>query len=318
MLFGLCAFSCLCFPVCCGAIAYFLLRLFGNTHATIAAEAVAVASTAIVPIYLIGHALEKSYSLTDDSNTGPVELTPAWPQLSLERRIDVWKECIEVQRHFNDLELRIRNFAVTVLVGVLGATAFALKEHYQITILGAPFPLSVSILFAGALGWLGFYFMDRHWYHRLLLGSVFHTIDVEKTAGDASEYFALTQRIGLYSPISEWRFKIHSTQKIDIFYGVGLALIVILAGLLLFATSPTVTTNTNASQMGPSPQPSSMVDASATGPAIQRANTQAAPPNRPKGSAKRQRPSNNKHQQQRSVPSRPTEQKPVCTCPNPQ
>jgi FMN phosphatase YigB (HAD superfamily) len=43
--------------------------------------------------------------------------------------LEAWKKTIDVQQHFNDIELRIRNFAITLLVAVLGATAFAMKEH---------------------------------------------------------------------------------------------------------------------------------------------------------------------------------------------
>ena len=42
--------------------------------------------------------------------------------------MDAWKMSGDVQQHFNDLELRIRNYGVTLLVAVLCATAFALKE----------------------------------------------------------------------------------------------------------------------------------------------------------------------------------------------
>jgi len=58
----------------------------------------------------------------------------------------MWKTTVVVQQHFNDLELRIRNFAVTLLVTVIGAAALALKEHYVIKLAGTDFPLSTRVL----------------------------------------------------------------------------------------------------------------------------------------------------------------------------
>jgi FMN phosphatase YigB (HAD superfamily) len=43
--------------------------------------------------------------------------------------LDLWKKTVDVQQHFNDLELRIRNYAVTLLVAVLGASAFAVTAR---------------------------------------------------------------------------------------------------------------------------------------------------------------------------------------------
>jgi hypothetical protein len=43
--------------------------------------------------------------------------------------IEAWKQTIQVQQHFNDLELRIRNYAITLLGALFGVAAYAFKEH---------------------------------------------------------------------------------------------------------------------------------------------------------------------------------------------
>lgn len=93
--------------------------------------------------------------------------------------IDVWKKTVEVQQHFNDLELRIRNFALTLLVGILGGTAFAIQQGFRVT--AGPYQLSLAslLLLVGFVAWVGFYVLDRHWYHRLLVGSVEHGQSIE-------------------------------------------------------------------------------------------------------------------------------------------
>jgi hypothetical protein len=89
----------------------------------------------------------------------------------------------------------------------------------------------------GIVGTWLFYFIDRHWYHRLLLGSVIQGSAIEEKYRKTIPELALTNAIGKESPISvaSWptRFlvwicvndersrssgRIHSTGKIELFY----------------------------------------------------------------------------------------------------
>jgi len=151
--------------------------------------------------------------------------------------LDIWKKTIDVQQHFNDLELRIRNYAVTVLAAVFSLAALGLKEQMEVTIWGRPTTLAVPLLVAGAIGWAAFYFMDRLWYHRLLYGAIKHGQRIEENYGHYLPELGLTGAIALESPLiikkagsfritNEW--KIRTPRKIDIFYGAMLALILIM------------------------------------------------------------------------------------------
>src|SRR3546814_14384707 len=51
-----------------------------------------------------------------------------------ENRIEIWKTIIDVQKHFNELEMRIRNVAVTVLAAFLAAAGFTTKENIYVTL----------------------------------------------------------------------------------------------------------------------------------------------------------------------------------------
>jgi FMN phosphatase YigB (HAD superfamily) len=104
-------------------------------------------------------------------------------KLTLQQReaaIDCWKKTVDVQQHFNDLELRIRNFAVTLLTAIVGLSAFALKENLFLTLFGRDFSIASVLLLIGAGAWCAFWSMEQHWYHRYLKGAVNHGTFIEK------------------------------------------------------------------------------------------------------------------------------------------
>ena len=150
------------------------------------------------------------------------------PTLDKSDVIEIWKKTIDVQEHFNDLELRIRNFAITVLVGVLGVAGYALKEKMLVQLFGRTFNFAVLLLLAGIIAWVAFYFMDRWWYHRLLYGAVQHGLAIEERHPEMLPELGLTTSISDASPI----WKIRTTTKIDLFYGAVLLLLVVIMGLL--------------------------------------------------------------------------------------
>lgn len=115
--------------------------------------------------------------------------------------LDAWKKMVDVQQHFNDIELRIRHFAVTVFAATFAALAYALEHPQELTLLGYKTPLTTGVLVVSLTSWLAFYFMDRWWYHQLLKGSVLEAIDLEKQLQQHFRNINLTTRIGERSPI---------------------------------------------------------------------------------------------------------------------
>jgi hypothetical protein len=115
--------------------------------------------------------------------------------------VELWKQTVSVQQHFNDLELRIRNFAITVFVAVIGATAFAFKENLRLTFGTYSGSLGGGLLLAGILSWFAFYFMDRWWYHPLLLAAVYHGGSLENELAEHFRNAKLGVRISQESPI---------------------------------------------------------------------------------------------------------------------
>jgi FMN phosphatase YigB (HAD superfamily) len=149
--------------------------------------------------------------------------------------LELWKKTIDVQQHFNDLELRIRNYAMTLLVAVLGAAAFAIKEHLVVKVGNVVIPLAVMLLGAGLVGWLSFYVMDRFGYHRLLYGAVKHGSFIETRFSRVLPEISLTTAIGRESPLRWRKWKLHSTGKMDLFYLGITAMLMLLMVFLAFA-----------------------------------------------------------------------------------
>jgi FMN phosphatase YigB (HAD superfamily) len=181
------------------------------------------------------------------------------PPDRLSMALEIWKKTVDVQQHFNDLELRIRNYAVTVLAALFGVTAFAFKENLQISLFGTTTSAAVGVLVAATLGWSAFYFMDRFWYHNLLKGAVDHGMSIESRLKNELPDICLTAAIGKASPTAIRGLKIRSSEKITIFYSVGLLLLALLALLAFFSYQPP-------SKMGGPTTTSASPAASAPGP----------------------------------------------------
>jgi hypothetical protein len=153
-------------------------------------------------------------------------------------QVEAWKMTVQVQQHFNDIEMKIRALAITVLTAVVGAAALAIQEGTTLDVGGAKFHLGAAIFVIGLLAWVLFYFVDQIWYHRLLLGAVEHGEKLEKILFDAGiDGFGLSAAIRAASPyqvsILGWPVgrPIHSPTKLRLFY-LGVAGLLIAAIIL--------------------------------------------------------------------------------------
>jgi len=150
---------------------------------------------------------------------------------------DVWKTIVDVQMHFNDISLRIRGLFITLVLALCAAIGFLAEKDLKVTIGEITIHYATLIPIAGMVGTLLFYFMDRYWYHRLLVGSVMQGIFIENKYRFQMPEIGLTAAIGERSPIklrrrfTKWladlvvtdeayrkNGKVHSTGKIELFY----------------------------------------------------------------------------------------------------
>lgn len=153
--------------------------------------------------------------------------------------VELWKQTIAVQQHFNDICWRIRGLALTAMTFALGAAAVAVQEDVAIRVFGSTFEFGAAILGLGVLLWSAFSFVDRFWYHQLLKGAVVHGEKLEKELRKRLPAAGLTRQISESSPTRfglRWRrtgFVLHSTAKLNIFYLLGILVLLVLAVAVL-------------------------------------------------------------------------------------
>ena len=87
------------------------------------------------------------------------------------RIVEIWKKVVDVQMHFNDIEMRIRNFALSVVLAVFAAYGFLLNHDASVSVGVVKIYLYAVVPLMGSIAVYLFFFMDFYWYHRLLLVS---------------------------------------------------------------------------------------------------------------------------------------------------
>ena len=173
--------------------------------------------------------------------------------------IDIWKTIVGVQRHFNDISMRIRGMFVTILLATFAAIGFLLNKELNLEVGNFYVQFATVVPLYGVFITSLFYFIDRYWYHRLLVGSVKHAITIEKKYSRELPELSLSETIGIESPYEPGWFvrclaravlvrhdkfretgKLHSIGKIEFFYKSVMAVLLltaILVGLLGGVTS---------------------------------------------------------------------------------
>jgi hypothetical protein len=153
-----------------------------------------------------------------------------------EQQVKVWEKVVDVQMHFNELSLKVRGLAVAVLGAILTAGAFSLKDRLSVNIWDSEIPAALPILLIALLTWAAFYVMDHLWYHRLLKGAVSEGLAVENLLGQNLKGTGLAHAIGKMSAITISlgfrKFKMNSDARLQLFYGAGVLLILVLAYLV--------------------------------------------------------------------------------------
>lgn len=133
----------------------------------------------------------------------------------LKIQIGIWEKVIDVQMHFNDLCLRIRSFAISILGVLLGSAAIAYRFAGHVEIFSHKVPTATIFIAISIIAWLAFYLMDRYWYHELLKGAVHHAQKIETTLNSAVPEIYLSHSIREQSHES---LNMSAAKKLHIFY----------------------------------------------------------------------------------------------------
>jgi hypothetical protein len=155
--------------------------------------------------------------------------------IKIEHVITVWSKIIDVQMHFNDIELRIRNIAITAFTFIIGGIGYVEKEGLMFMIKTWTIPYSTVVSLFGILIMLAFLYMDKWWYHKLLLGAVKQAQFIEDKWENDFKEIKLSTSIGNESPHNLFwtKWEVHSKDKYWIFYGL-LLIPIFLLGVTIF------------------------------------------------------------------------------------
>ncbi|WP_157626503.1 hypothetical protein [Rhizobium leguminosarum] len=180
----------------------------------------------------------------------PIDLPGAAIVPPVEARdiIDIWKYVVSVQMHFNDMEMKVRNLFFTIIAAMLGLIGVSQGKSVLITLAEEKYVVSSLILiFISMIPiTLLFYFIDRFWYHRLLVGAVKKCIEIESAHKTLLPEISLGEAISRESPVgfpmwTRWLFffvrekrfrqsgQLHSDGKIELLYKSVITVAVLLA-----------------------------------------------------------------------------------------
>ncbi len=150
----------------------------------------------------------------------------------IELTFKAWEKTIDVQMHFNDLCLKVRSFAVSILGILLGGAAISYRYGGDVSLLGVSFPVAAIFVSISIIIWLAFYFMDRFWYHELLRGAVNHGGLLEKHLERVVSDISLTKSIRAASRAS---LKRNAASKLMWFYFIVLVIQFVALFIVVYA-----------------------------------------------------------------------------------
>lgn len=149
-----------------------------------------------------------------------------------------WEKTLDAQMHFNDLCLRIRSFAISILGVFLGSAAIAYKFAGHLEVADYMLPAAAVFLGVSLIVWTSFYLMDRFWYHELLKGAVNHGRELEDLLSEQLPGIGLAHAIRRQSHSA---LNMNAAKKLTVFYGmIFLVQFIGLLVLIFGATKATV------------------------------------------------------------------------------
>jgi hypothetical protein len=132
------------------------------------------------------------------------------PDDVLRAQIDSYRLCVEVNKHFNEIEWKMRSVAFTLVAAIISAAGFASAHHLAFDIARIDFgfghleghrlSLATGLLLGSLIIWVMFYAMDVHGYHKLLTSSVDQAKKLQREVRKFIPEFGVTLQISDASP----------------------------------------------------------------------------------------------------------------------
>lgn len=138
----------------------------------------------------------------------------------------MWDMSQENARHFNDILMRIRGFAI-LLTGAFFSGFFAVEDR-------------LAGGFAGVIGaglsfiWFMFYFLDRFYYHVLLQATIDYAQEIEERLFGPDQLPRLSKFVRQRNRQMKLGWVTSGAEKVALFYGVPMVLGIGYATLRLY------------------------------------------------------------------------------------
>ena len=155
---------------------------------------------------------------------------------TIDLQLQAWEKTIDVQMHFNDMCLKVRSFAISILGVLLGGAAISYRFGGDISFFGIQLHIAAIFVTISIVVWLAFFSMDRYWYHELLRGSVRHGRSIEETLADQVPGISLAASIREASHAS---LNKNAASKLNWFYMVILGAQFLALFLIIFSSIST-------------------------------------------------------------------------------
>lgn len=130
--------------------------------------------------------------------------------------IEIWKKVVDAQQHFNEIELKIRNLAVTIYTFLLGGIGYCISNEIEIK----GFSAASLLAFIGVFTIFAFFYMDKYWYHRFLKGAGKTVGDIEKKWNKILPELNLSTQIRIEGHKGLFCNNTNSDKKYYFFYGL--------------------------------------------------------------------------------------------------
>ena len=181
-----------------------------------------------------------------------------------ELHVELWKQAVTVQQHFNDIGWRIRAIALTALTFTFAAAGLTYANTSPVHAWGFAFSAAAIVPVFGAILWWAFWFMDAKWFHRLLIGAVNDGIRLETLLKQHGVEAGLGEAITEASAVKLWPYKdpVRSTKRLNVFYrAVWIVLGLLTVAILLIGPPPAkvaapAEVTVNVAPSTPAPMPS--------------------------------------------------------------
>jgi len=114
--------------------------------------------------------------------------------------LSTWTKTVDTQMHFNEMVMKVRSLAITLLLASFGAAAYSLQTPQFLNISGHAVHVAAFIIAFGLVGWIALAVVDLQHFHKLLRGAVAFGMRLEKAY---KEHIVLGPVMGMTTAIAE-------------------------------------------------------------------------------------------------------------------